>query len=422
MYCKRLLQAFPVALCLFVGCKDDDGGEEPIVESATVLSVEDLSCEPDVRSAKVSVSLGAEDVAFDETGVVFAPFAETDCPTAAHKRVSASVVSSNAFSVDITSLTPGRTYSCRAYVRTEGTYTYSASAYFTTKIDPEARVTTLDPSQLGSFKAVVSGVASEESFKSIGIEFANNPGFSNYEDFPSSNNAEKTVSASFRGLTPDSTYYYRAYVVDYKTDGRIYGETIALTARPLADVVDLGLSVKWLSKNLGSSDYYSYNAVHESPCFWAWGLTVFKMKPQLSECPSSSPEPSIVGTDYDIAKVTYGDGYTLPSRDEVDELLNGTSKEWITLRRTDAEGNQISGFLMTSNVNGRDVFFPAAGLVQYNNGIFAKKYQGDYGYYWTGTLSTGNNAQAYVLSFNNKSANVGSQPRTYLFTVRAVKH
>ena len=69
---------------------------------------------------------------------------------------------------------------------------------------------------------------------------------------------------------------------------------------------------------------------------------------------SATPPENICGTEYDIARTQWGDGWRLPSQAEFQELVDNCTWEW-------TEINGVAGRRATA-ANGNSIFFPAAGL------------------------------------------------------------
>ena len=89
-------------------------------------------------------------------------------------------------------------------------------------------------------------------------------------------------TSSLSDLEPQTTYYVRAYATNEA--GTSYGEELNFTTEVSCFVdghewVDLGLSVKWATCNVGA------NAPEEFGNYYAWGET----EPKESYAPNSSP-------------------------------------------------------------------------------------------------------------------------------------
>ena len=120
--------------------------------------------------------------------------------------------------------------------------------------------------------------------------------------------------------------------------------------------VDLGLSVKWASCNLGATKPEDYGN------YYAWGETAPKAK-YTEETYSYYSKDSqtwvnigndIAGTSYDAATVNLGGGWKMPTRQQMDELVNKCDWQW-------GEQNGIKGYFVSGN--GNSIFLPAAGSI-----------------------------------------------------------
>ena len=121
--------------------------------------------------------------------------------------------------------------------------------------------------------------------------------------------------------------------------------------------VDLGLSVKWATCNVGASSPTGYGN------YYAWGET--STKSEYSEktyayCNKKKGEyvymnigPNISGTQYDAARVNWGGTWRMPTWDEIKELKEKCSWVWTTV-------NGVNGYKVTGP-NGNSIFLPAAG-------------------------------------------------------------
>jgi hypothetical protein len=145
----------------------------------------------------------------------------------------------------------------------------------------------------------------------------------------------------------------------------------------LAEPVDLGLSVKWASFNVGASKPEEYGILFG----WA-DVTGKKTSTSNDDYPSASPPKNIPGTEYDAAHVLWGGSWRLPTRDEQLELVEGCAWEKTEL-------NGVAGYRVTGK-NGNSIFLAASG------GRIGTRllYQVSGGDFWSGTLSD-NTDEAY---------------------------
>lgn len=146
----------------------------------------------------------------------------------------------------------------------------------------------------------------------------------------------------------------------------------------IANAVDLGLSVKWASWNLGATGVEEYGGLY------TWGVP--NAKPGYNT-ESNRPDylKEISGTEYDIARAQWGKNWRLPTNAEQAEL---TAKcKWEL-----TEINNIIGLKVTGP-NNRSIFLPAAG---YQNSV-ATVDRGEIGYYWSGTRDRFDAGKAYPI-------------------------
>jgi len=216
---------------------------------------------------------------------------------------------------------------------------------------------------------------------------------------------------------------------------RKFGANIRPVFSPGAvpDAIDLGLSVKWASFNVGAS------APGEFGLFFQWGDTEEHGEYAWSSyiwCGGSSRKLTKYNTssDYgkvdnriilephdDAAHVYYGGKWRMPTREECEELWTSGKCSWV---KTTQDG--VAGYLVTSNVEGytdRSVFFPFTG---YKVGqVFSTHYNlGILGYFWSSSLRTDNPSEAYHINLSpeylGNKAYVKGFGRATAIPVRAV--
>ncbi len=133
--------------------------------------------------------------------------------------------------------------------------------------------------------------------------------------------------------------------------------------------VDLGLSVKWATCNVGASSPSEYGN------YYAWGET--RTKSTYTEENSTTAHTSlgdIAGDpNYDAARANWGSSWRLPTKAEFQELLNNCTWTWTS------QGGH-NGYKVTGK-NGNSIFLPAAGW-RYGSSL---NYAGELGYYWSST-------------------------------------
>ncbi|MCQ2189876.1 MAG: hypothetical protein MJZ00_08230 [Paludibacteraceae bacterium] len=193
-------------------------------------------------------------------------------------------------------------------------------------------------------------------------------------------------------------------------------QAIGLTTDTL---VDLGLSVKWANFNVGASKCYEYGN------YYQWGETDTTDNYVPESCRtyalpiSELKEQGIIGADslltakYDAATVNWGAKYRMPSRIEIEELMNNTESKWLIIEMPDS--SSVSGRITKSNKNGKSVFFPVAGIRNYSEIADV----GHGGYCWSASAyEYGRNA--WLLHFNSKGFSCYHLARRYGKSVRPV--
>jgi uncharacterized protein YjdB len=142
----------------------------------------------------------------------------------------------------------------------------------------------------------------------------------------------------------------KAIIIATTVDGSNLSDSciIIVEKMPSPVAIDLGLSVKWASFNIGATSPEKYGGLYG----WA-DATGSKTSTNINDYPSSTPPTEISGTEYDIAKAKWGGNWRLPTTDELSELNSKCTWAWTTV-------NGIKGKKATGP-NGNSIFIPAAG-------------------------------------------------------------
>jgi hypothetical protein len=111
----------------------------------------------------------------------------------------------------------------------------------------------------------------------------------------------------------------------------------------------------------------------------------------------------------DVANVLWGGQWRIPTEAQQEELISYCTWTWYTL-------NGVDGYKVTSNINGKSIFLPAAGYMDYNS-----KYSvGTNAYYWSNTLVDITGTGVYVLSLSYSNVNIDTDNRLYGQSIRPV--
>ncbi len=185
--------------------------------------------------------------------------------------------------------------------------------------------------------------------------------------------------------------------------------------------VDLGLpsGIKWATCNVGATnpeqfgDYFAWGETGPKkdyePKNYKFHLYDKKAKRKkfiFSKYYRDFDDHVILEPCDDTATANWGEGWRMPARDEMQELIDNCIGEWATI-------NGVNGRLFTGP-NGNSVFFPA-GDYNYDN-----KYN-SCGYYWSSVLNQDSPYSAYSLYVCSPYASVDAgNTRCNGFSVRAV--
>lgn len=197
---------------------------------------------------------------------------------------------------------------------------------------------------------------------------------------------------------------------------------------PMPEAIDMGLSVKWASFNLGAATseedgyYYSWGEIEPKYnyywtnykwCNWT-GNPYYTYSPSwnafsLTKYTTSSSTLEDVD---DAVHVALGGKWRMPTNEEIQELndYKKCTSSWTTI-------NGVNGYLITSRITGNSIFLPAAG----NQMGSALREKGTRGYYWTRCLMANNPEHASYMSFSNIGGSSGSiGERCYGYTIRPI--
>ena len=276
--------------------------------------------------------------------------------------------------LDITSIAPNeKVYCCGFFVRPDGSREISSCNNFTT-LSNQPTLITNSAKEIRFYDAKVEGLVDilEVDKKSCkyGIMYSENEevSLSTIKKIEVAwNDVSNIISeTTISGLKGGTKYYYRTYLCLNDSDYS-YGDVKSFTTRGYDEMaVDLGLSVKWASCNLGAQDSL------ETGDTYAWGHlksfgTRYNLSPEdylyysVADAKYIDIGDSISGTEYDVAHNKLGGKWRMPTKMEVEELMQECN--YSTIPYKDAR------FWVKFEGNGNTMFFsPTAGV------------------YWTGTL------------------------------------
>lgn len=181
----------------------------------------------------------------------------------------------------------------------------------------------------------------------------------------------------------------------YKRDGTVltlpYNEVDSLVAYAYVsggdyaghEYVDLGLSVKWATCNVGASSPSDYGD------YYAWGEVSPKSSYTSENSAAYGKTMGDISGDsrYDAARFNWGGTWRMPTKSELTELKTRCTWTWTTM-------NGKNGYKITGS-NGNSIFLPAAG---FRDGTSLGN-DGSGGDYWSSSPDESTTNYAYILDF-----------------------
>jgi len=163
--------------------------------------------------------------------------------------------------------------------------------------------------------------------------------------------------------------------------------------------VDLGLTVKWASMNLGAS------SETDAGKFYAWGETSEKSSYTLktykyisgetftrynvSDAYKENDNLRYLKDEDDAVKSVLGKNWKMPRDYEWNELREKCTWEWVD--------SPVPGYVVKSKTNSNRIFLPAAGFRNASDKIN----DGKCGYYWTSSLDPAYPGEAFAMTFGS---------------------
>lgn len=169
--------------------------------------------------------------------------------------------------------------------------------------------------------------------------------------------------------------------------------------------VDLGLSVKWATCNVGATSPEEYGD------YFAWGETSPKEKYTEENSLTYGIQMSDISgnAQYDAATANWGGDWRMPTDYELNELITKCTWEWINTN--DFKGYSVIG------PNGNSIILPAAGC-RYGSSL---NDAGSRGRYWSSSpFGYDGVYDAYSLNFGSGHQGMGDYDRNDGRSVRPV--
>lgn len=291
------------------------------------------------------------------------------------------------FEVRLVNLKPGTTYYYRTYAHTSHTSAYKKPCGDTKSFKTPEVVATGKAKNVTHNSATILCTANynyKESLKpgiiystsDKELEYSNpNTTHADIQSFTSSE-----LQVNLNNLKHSTTYYYRAYVL--AGENVYYGDIESFTTSvdfSAIEAVDLGLSVKWATMNigatkpeeLGNSFYWGQTSASTSKDWHEFSLSTLMSHGYIDSnnnlCPS-----------YDTATELWGNKWRMPTKDEFEELIKNC--DWKKVKKNDRWVYLITG--PNSNV----IYLPLRNYSSYDTSC----------HYWTSTSSSSSSKSYYI--------------------------
>ena len=174
--------------------------------------------------------------------------------------------------------------------------------------------------------------------------------------------------------------------------------------------VDLGLSVKWATCNVGATkpeeygNYYAWGETEPKTTYnwntykWAtatqneWGewhletLTKYNTDANYGTVDNKT----VLDPEDDAAAVNWGGQWRMPTKEECEELLDNCTLKWVYSYK----GTGVAGLIVTGP-NGNSIFLPAAGSRNEDDDLD----DGFYDHFWSSSLGTDYPDDAWYVEF-----------------------
>ena len=198
---------------------------------------------------------------------------------------------------------------------------------------------------------------------------------------------------------------------------------VTIVKKENTNAVDLGLSVKWASCNIGASKPEEYG------CYYAWGEIETKIiynwstykwcdqrSDRLTKYNTSQSRGFVIDDKVeldesdDVAHIKLGGEWRIPTEKELKELKDNCIWTWTTR-------NGVYGYNVASKTNSNSIFLPASGGKDQDELYHA----GQAGSYWSSSLNPDQPMWAWKLGISSLSFDVGKAgDRCLGYTIRPV--
>lgn len=388
--------AMLLALAFATTSCDDDDDDFKIYTAKIITTIESTGIS--VTSTGATITSTIKDLSTQSTTAyaVGVAYATSDDSSAATKVTGSLGDDGETVTTELTGLTPDVTYYYWTYVTLQSNTTYySESSSFVTT---DGAIATADAASITEVSVKLSGTFTLEPSESDAVVKAFRISLDEstvadegrlFESADTTNSYSLTVD----GLVPGQTYYFVAYST-VNSDEYIGDVKSFTTETQSYEFVDLGLSVKWATCNVGATE-----STKAGGLFGFGDITLFETSTNAGDYASAD----IQGTENDIAYLISTD-YLTPTQEQWEELVENTTQTFST-----------SGVTFTAS-NGNSIFLPFTGSREGDETTDEDSFGG----YWSSDIDEAEGEHAIALGFSSEVTVSGAS--TYLgLAIRPVR-
>ena len=380
--------AMLLALAFATTSCDDDDDDFKIYTAKIITTIESTGIS--VTSTGATITSTIKDLSTQSTTAyaVGVAYATTDDSSSATKVTGSLGDDGETVTTELTGLTPDVTYYYWTYVTLQSNTTYySESSSFVTT---DGAIATADAASITEVSVKLSGTFTLEPSESDAVVKAFRISLDEstvadegrlYESADTTNSYSLTID----GLVPGQTYYFVAYST-VNSDEYIGDVKSFTTETQSYEFVDLGLSVKWATCNVGATE-----STKAGGLFGFGDITLFETSTNAGDYASAD----IQGTENDIAYLISTD-YLTPTQEQWEELVENTTQTFST-----------SGVTFTAS-NGNSIFLPFTGSREGEETTDEDSFGG----YWSSDIDEAEGEHAIALAFSSEVTVSGAS--TYL--------
>lgn len=272
--------------------------EKPTLSTTTVNNVTAYDA-----SAGSSILSNGND-AIQQSGVCYST---SPNPTVSNSRTTDGSTSGS-FTSQLSGLTPGTTYYVRAYATNAAGPGYASETSFTTSTISVPNVSTI-LSTYGYNTAIVSGTINSNGGSSItqsGVCYSTSPNPTTSNSKTTDGQTAGSWSSNISGLSPNTTYYARAYASNGAGPG--YGSQVSFTttSAPITCSITAGTTGVWFSMNISTSGPYVNGSIYSI----GWSSPGYNYNFGTATSVELFNNETLVGS-YGPVTWTRGNGYSL---------------------------------------------------------------------------------------------------------------